>query len=41
MRDGTKLLREKLKSLDEKNTELENEIAAPRSKMIDAQLRCV
>jgi prefoldin subunit 5 len=40
MRDATKLLRERLKSLDEKNTELEKEIAAPRAKMIDAKLRC-
>ena len=41
MRDGSRSLSAKVKSLEEKNSELADAIAAPRSKMSDAQPRCV
>ena len=41
MRDGSRSLSAKVKSLEEKNSELAEAIAAPRSKMSDAQARCV
>ena len=39
MRDGSRSLSAKVKSLEEKNSELAEAIAAPRSKMSDAQAR--
>ena len=41
MRDGSRSLSAKVKSVEEKNSELAEAIAAPRSKMSDAQPRCV
>ena len=41
MRDGSRSLSAKVKSVEEKNSELAEAIAALRSKMSDAQARCV
>ncbi len=41
MRDGSRSLSAKVKSVEEKYSELAEAIAAPRSRLSDAQARCV